>query len=142
MALQVLGHLVFGFHHKPQAHAVTHLGRRQAQRKRARKPQRIEQAGPGAQGVQPLLRPGQVVGFLAGGFQQVAAQLGIARDGGLRRVQGLRAHLTYMVHPHQCAGQAFLGGVECSLGKGGCGRSLHRMGFGEQGAQRGVCSAK
>ena len=78
VALQVRLDLLFGLHHKTQAHAVAQPACQQPQAECPGIPQGIEQRPSGTQFVQPLLGPGQVVGFLGAGALEVLAQAAIA----------------------------------------------------------------
>ena len=101
MSLQVLLDLAFGFRHEAEAGAVADARGSQADRERASVPERVEQAGPATQFADALLRPRQVVGFLARGLLEHGPQFGAARRERLRVVQRLRADLADVVHAHQ-----------------------------------------
>ena len=105
VAGQVRLDLALGLDHETQAQAVAaQAPGQQTDAEGAGVPERVEQRGAVAQLVQALARPGQVIGFLARGGVQVAAQLGIGRAQRLRRVKRLRAHLADVIDSHQRAG--------------------------------------
>ena len=128
---QVLFDLALGLDDKAQADRVAQASCSQADAKRAGVPQRVEQTGVRTQLAQPLLRPGQVVGFLARGLVHLLAQVLGARRECLRLVQRLRADFTHVVDTHQRAGFTALRGVERTVldcgGRAGA-RGMHGAG--------------
>ncbi|MNV72373.1 hypothetical protein D3C71_1654530 [compost metagenome] len=83
-----------------------------------------------------------MVSFFAGGFLQVGAQFGVARDSCLGGVKRLGAYLSHMIYAHQGTGQFLLGGVECRLGDAVGRRPFRRLGLGEKRPQCVVCGGK
>ena len=102
----------------------------QSQAEGAGVPERIEQRRPGAQFVQPLPGPGQVVGFLARRpARSCARSAGSRVASGLRRVERLGADLADMVDAHQRAGVAALLGRQVGVvGRAPRGRAARRAG--------------
>ena len=127
--------LMFGFRHKPEAQAVAQPAGNQAEPKGTGVPQRIEQGGPRAQLVHPVLGPGQVVAFFLAGLQEFLAQNRVARSQRLRGIQRLRANFAHVVDPHQRARQGFVLLAQVGrLGRhGGAGPGGARLG--KQGVQ-------
>ena len=102
-------HLILGLHHKTQAHTVTQAPGQQAQAEGRGVPQRVEQRLARTQFLQPLLGPGQMIGFFLAGPQEVGAQRFVLGRQRLRRVKRLCAHLAHMIDPHQGTGLALVG---------------------------------
>jgi hypothetical protein len=114
--LQMSFHLVFGFHDKAQAGSVTRQCGNRTDQVTAGIPDRVEQAGAAVQLLQALGAPCQVVGFLRSGMQQVLANFGVAREGGLAVVKRLGADLARMIDAHQAGGMAAFDVVHGALG--------------------------
>ena len=101
--------LGFRLDDKAQTHRISQAPGNQPQPKRPRVPQRIKQRRARAQVLQPLRRPGQVVGLFYTGGGVVRAQGRVAGGQRLRGVKRLRAHLAHVVDAHQPGGLGFFG---------------------------------
>ena len=94
---------------KAQTHRISQAPGNQPQAKRPGVPQRIEQRRARTQVLQPLRRPGQVVGLFYTGGGVVRAQGRVAGGQRLRGVKRLRTHLAHVVDAHQPGGLGFFG---------------------------------
>ncbi len=112
MAIQVLLDLVLGLGDEAQADPVARAPRRPADGKRARVPERVEQAGTRAELAQPFGAPAKVVFFLARRLIHLGANLRRARGQLLGLVKGLRADLAHVVDAHEPSHVAALRLVE------------------------------
>src|SRR5690606_18076019 len=113
---QVGFHLALGFDHEPEVPAVAAQAGGQADGVGAGVPEGVEEAGAVVELFQAVGAPGEVVGFLLGGLQQVGAGVRVAGDGGLADVEGLGADLANVVDAHEAGGVAAFGGVQFNVG--------------------------
>ena len=95
------GHALLGGVDKPQADLVARHGSRSTQCKRGSVEQGVQATGFSIKLGQSRLAPSQMVCFLLRGTEKLLARL--IRAGGqcLSLIQGLRADLSCVVHPHQ-----------------------------------------
>src|SRR5260221_7296856 len=111
-------HLALGLGEERQAPAVAERAGGGADGKRARIPQRIEQARRATELPDPLGAPREMVLLLARGLVQRLARRAIARRQRLALVERLRAHFASVVDPHQCRGVVALRRAQLNLGNG------------------------
>ena len=130
--------LALGFDDKTQIPAIAGQSGRGAEHKCPAKPERIQPRQVAVQFADPLGTPGQVVGFVASGSQQMGAQVLVASGQRLSEVERLCADLADVVDPHQPGSMALLGGAE--LGRFRCHGRIRpgRDRLGEHRAQQPV----
>ena len=93
--------LAFGFRHEPEARTVTEQSGERADGDRACVPERIQEARAGAELVQSVPAPGEVVTFLGRSPDQRRARFGQSRGQGLSVVEALGGDFPGVVDPHQ-----------------------------------------
>jgi hypothetical protein len=93
---------------------------------RARVPEWIQQRRARGKIGEALLRPCEMIFFLARGFGEARADLRIARDQRLRRVERLRADLPGVIDAHESGGVTPVGGLLHRFGEIRAGRRTRR----------------
>ena len=100
--------LPLGLDDETQVDPVAGQARRDADRKRTRVPERVEQRRAVVQFREPRLCPRQVILLLARRAGESRADVRVARHQRLCRIQRLRAHLAGVIDAHQPGGVALL----------------------------------
>ncbi len=93
-----------------------------ADRERARVPQRIQERGPRVELGEPRLRPREMVLFLARRVRVARPNVRVARNERLRGVERLRAHFSRVIDAHQSGGVPPLVRLEHGFGQSLAGR--------------------
>src|SRR5690606_30252894 len=136
--VQVRFHLALGLDHEAEVPAVAAQAGQHPQGVAAAVPQRVEQAGTRVEFAQAVGAPGQVVGFLLRGLEQVFAGGLLARHRGLAVVQALGADLADVVDPHQAGGMAAFAGLQLDVGRVPGGVGAAGRGLAEHGVERAL----